>query len=92
VQEKLAESWSEIRKVTLELPEASDASEPEVQIELLQQAWTQLATRTEKIQAELQQVQQEAEQQPQQLQDQMQKIILQGNNARAALHKHTGLH
>jgi hypothetical protein len=49
----------------------------------------QLANHTDQLQVKLQQVQQEAEQQPQQLQEQMQKIILQGNNARAALHKHT---
>jgi hypothetical protein len=89
VQEKLAEAWPKIQKVAPELPEASDVSEPEKQIELLQEAWTQLTNRTDQLQVKLQQVQQEAEHQPQQLQEQMQKIILQGNNARAALHKHT---
>jgi hypothetical protein len=89
VQEKLVEAWPEIQKVAPELPEASDVGEPEKQIELLQEAWTQLATRTDQLQVKLQQVQQEAEQQPQQLQEQMQKIVLQGNNARATLHKHT---
>jgi hypothetical protein len=76
VQEKLAKAWPEIQKVAPDLPEASEIREPEKQIELLQEAWTQLATHTEKIQAKLQQVQQEAEQQPRQLQDQMQRIIL----------------
>jgi hypothetical protein len=89
VQEKLAEAWPEIQRVAPDLPEASEIREPEQQIELLQVAWTQLVTRTEQIQAKLQQVQQEAEQQPRQLQEQMQKIILQGNNARATLHKQT---
>jgi hypothetical protein len=83
VQEKLAEAWPEIQRVVPDLPEASEIREPEQQIELLQVAWTQLATCTEQIQEKLQQVQQEAEQQPRQLQEQMQKIILQGNNARA---------
>jgi hypothetical protein len=89
VQEKLAEAWPEIRKVAPDLPEANEITEPEKQIELIQMAWTQLVTRTEKIQAKLQQVQQEAEKQPRQLQEQMHRIILQGNNARAALHKQT---
>jgi DNA repair ATPase RecN len=86
---KTCRSLAEIRKVAPDLPEASEISEPEQQIELLQEAWTQLTTCMEKIQEKLQQVQQEAEQQPRQLQDQMQRIILQGNNARVTLHKKT---
>jgi len=35
VQERLFEAWTEIRKVALKLPEASDAGELEHQIELL---------------------------------------------------------
>jgi hypothetical protein len=53
VQERLVEAWPEIQKVAPELPEASDAGEPEHQIELLQGAWTQLATRTEHLEAQL---------------------------------------
>jgi hypothetical protein len=89
VQEKLVEAWPEIQKVAPDLPEASNVGEPEKQIKLLQEAWTQITTRTEQLQVKLQQVQQEAEQHPEQLQEQMQKIILQGNNAQATLHKHT---
>jgi hypothetical protein len=61
VREKLAKSWLEIQKVTSDLPEASEIREPEKQIELLQEAWTQLTTSMEKKQEKLQQVQQEVE-------------------------------
>jgi hypothetical protein len=37
----------------------------------------------------LPQTQQEAEQQPWKLQEKMEKIVLEGNNARETLHKHT---
>jgi hypothetical protein len=89
VQEKLAEAWTKIQNVALELPEASDVDEPEKHIKLLQEAWTQITTRIEQLQVKLQQVQQEAKQHLEQLQEQMQKIILQGNNSQVALHKHT---
>jgi hypothetical protein len=56
VWEKLAKSWSEIQKVVPDLPKASEIREPEQQIELLQEAWTHLATCTKKIQEKLQKV------------------------------------
>jgi hypothetical protein len=59
VQEKLAKSWLEIRKVAPDLPKSSEISEPKQQIELLQESWTQLTTCIEKIKAKLQQAQQE---------------------------------
>jgi hypothetical protein len=89
VQERLVEAWPEIRKVAPQLPEASDAGEPEHQIELLQGAWSQLAICAEHLEVQLRQTQQEAEKQPQKLQEQMEKIVLEGNNARATLHKRT---
>jgi TolA-binding protein len=89
VQERLADTWPKIQKVAPKLLEASDAGETEHQIELLQGAWTQLAIHVEHLEVQLRQTQQEAEQQPQKLQEQMEKIVLEGNNARAALHKHT---
>jgi hypothetical protein len=62
VQEKLVEAWSKTRKVALELPEVSDVSKLEKQIEMLQEAWTQLANHTDQIQVKLQQVQKDGEQ------------------------------
>jgi hypothetical protein len=49
VQERLVEAWPEIRKVAPQLPESSDAGEPEHQIELLQGAWSQLAIHAENM-------------------------------------------
>jgi hypothetical protein len=89
VQEKLVEAWLEIRKVAPQLPESSVAGEPEHHIELLQGAWSQLAIHTEKLEVQLWESQQEAEKQPQKLQEKMEKIVLEGNNARATLHKCT---
>jgi hypothetical protein len=53
VQERLAQAWPEIQKVAPQLPEASDAGESEHQIELLQGAWTQLATHAEHMEVQL---------------------------------------
>jgi hypothetical protein len=39
VQERIVESWPEIRKATPQLPEASDAGESEHQIEMIQGEW-----------------------------------------------------
>jgi hypothetical protein len=89
VQERLVEAWPEIRKVAPQLPEASDAGEPEHQIELLQGAWSQLAIHVEHMEVQLWKTQQEAEKQPRKLQEKMEKIVLEGNNARATLHKRT---
>jgi hypothetical protein len=60
VQERLVEAWPKIQKIVPELPEVSDAGEPEHQIELLQGAWTQLTTQAEQLKTQLQQAQQEA--------------------------------
>jgi hypothetical protein len=57
VQEKLVEAWPKIQKVALDLPEARDVSEPEQQIELLQEEWKQLTTHTEQLHVKLQKVQ-----------------------------------
>jgi hypothetical protein len=89
VQERLVEAWPEIRKVAPQLPESSAAGEPEHQIELLQGAWSQLAIHAENMEVQLWESQQEAEQQPRKLQEQMEKVVLEGNNARATLHKCT---
>jgi chromosome segregation ATPase len=69
--------------------ESSDAGEPEHQIELLQGAWSQLSIHAEHVEVQLRQTQQEVEKQPQKLQEQMEKIVLEGNNARETLHKCT---
>jgi hypothetical protein len=53
VEERLSQGWSEIWKVAPELLEANDAGGPEHQIELLQGAWTQLATHTEHMEVQL---------------------------------------
>jgi hypothetical protein len=47
VQERLVEAWLYIQKVAPTLPEANEVGKPEKQIELLQEAWTQLTTHTE---------------------------------------------
>jgi hypothetical protein len=64
VQERIVEYWSKIQKVTPQLPKASDAGEPEHQIELLQGAWSQFSIRVEHIEVQLQKTQQKEEQQP----------------------------
>jgi hypothetical protein len=58
------------------------------QIELLQGAWSQLAIHIENFEAQLWESQCEEEKQPQKLQEKMEKVVLEGNNAIAALHKH----
>jgi hypothetical protein len=52
-RKRLAETWLEIRKVAPQLPESSDAGEPDHQIELLQGAWSQLAIRVEHLEVQL---------------------------------------
>jgi hypothetical protein len=59
------------------------------QIELLQGAWSELAIHTENLEAQLWESQREAEQQPQKLQEKMERVVLEGNNARETLHKRT---
>jgi hypothetical protein len=84
----VVESWSEKRKVAPQLLESSVAGEPEHQIELLQGAWSQLAIHTKNMEVQLWESQQEEKKQPRKLQEKMEKIVLEGNNARATLHKH----
>jgi hypothetical protein len=54
VQERLAKAWPDIQNFVPELPKVSDAGELEHQIELLQGAWTQLATQAEQLKTQLQ--------------------------------------
>jgi hypothetical protein len=89
VQENLAEAWPIIRRTTPQLPESSAAGELVEQIELLQVAWSELAICTENLEAQLWESQQEAEKQPQKLQEKMERVVLEGNNARETLHKKT---
>jgi hypothetical protein len=48
-----------------------------------------LAIHAENLEAQLWESQREAEQQPRKLQEQMEKVVLEGNNARETLHKRT---
>ena len=89
VQERLVEAWPEIRIVAPQLSEASDVGESEHHIELLQGSWSQLAIHVEKMEVQLQQSQQEVDTEPRKLQEKMEKVVLEGNNARVALHKCT---
>jgi hypothetical protein len=58
-------------------------------IELLQVAWSELAIHTERFEAQLRESHQEEEQQHQKLQEKMERVVLEGNNARETLHKKT---
>jgi hypothetical protein len=46
-----------------------------------------LTIHIENLEAQLRESQHEAEQQPKKLQEKMEKVVLEGNNARATLHK-----
>jgi chromosome segregation ATPase len=78
-----------VRKTTPQLPESSTTSEPVEKIELIQVAWSELVEREENIEAQLRDSKREVELQPRKLQEKMEKIILEGNNARETLHKRT---
>jgi threonyl-tRNA synthetase len=72
-----------------QLPESNAAGEPMQHIELLQGEWTELSIRTENLEAQLRESQEEAKQQHWKIQEKMEIFMLEGNNARATLHKRT---
>jgi hypothetical protein len=89
VQERLVEAWPEIRKVAPQLPESSAAGEPEHQIELLQGSMVTVGHLCRESGSAVVDRVNKKQKQPQKLQEQMEKIVLEGNNARATLHKRT---
>jgi hypothetical protein len=86
---KLTEIWPTFRKATPQMPEYNATAEPEEQLRLVQQAWEVLTDRAEDLQTQLEGMKLKAEAQPKELQQQLERVVLEGNDARALLHKKT---
>jgi hypothetical protein len=71
------------------MPEYNTTAELEEQLKLVLQAWEVLTDRVEDLQTKLEGMKLRAKVQPKELQQQLERVVLEGNDARDLLHKKT---
>jgi hypothetical protein len=71
------------------MSEYNATAEPREKIDLVQQAWEVLKYQSEDLQTHLEGMNLRAEEQTRELQQQLERVVLEGNDARDMLHKKT---